>query len=326
MPFISLVVPLYNAGRYLRECLDSVAEQTFSDFECLCVDDESADETAEIVKEYAAKDKRFRLISQANGGCSLARNRGIDEAKGEYIALLDQDDVFHPQALEALHSLMEKYQTDVATFTFKPVAENFKIGKVDKHDFSKVEARVEENLFNTFFARKKGSQVAVWTRLYKKSFLTEHGICFSKDVQPAEDTIFTLKVMYHARNMVSIPTELLFYRDSLTSVMNRGRTEKYVRSHIQAASVLHDYFIASNRLKSKELCHMEYYISRIIFKTCISQVLRQAKDKSLSKEARIMVSPLFQGGIFNPEKLGPRYCLASKLFLDGKEKLAKMLL
>jgi glycosyltransferase involved in cell wall biosynthesis len=326
MPKISLVLTLYNAELYIRECLDSVVGQTFKDFECVCVNDGSTDETVKIVEEYALKDKRFRLISQQNAGCSMARNKGIDEAKGEYIALLDQDDVLHPQALEVLYYLIDTYKTDVATFQFKTVSDEFKMDNPKMHDYKTVPVEVREYLFKRFFESKKGSQVVVWTRLYKKSLLTEHGICFPKDVQPAEDTVFTLKVMHHARNMVSIPIELLFYRDSATSVMNEGKTVRYVRSHIEAARVLHDYFITSQRLEGSDLLRAEYYVSRIVFNTCISRVLKYAKDETVTKEAYVLVNRLFQDGVFRPKKLELKRFIVSKLFMSGKYKLAKMLL
>ena len=96
MPKVSLIIALYNAERYLRDCLDSVCGQTFEDFECLCVNDGSKDKTAEIVAEYTKRDKRFVLINQENQGCSMARNTGLENAKAPYVMLLDQDDLFHP--------------------------------------------------------------------------------------------------------------------------------------------------------------------------------------------------------------------------------------
>jgi len=95
MPKISLIIPLYNAGKYLRPCLDSVAAQTFRDFECLCVNDGSKDDTARIVQEYAEKDRRFVLLDKPNGGVSDARNLGLKAARAAYVAFSDQDDVFH---------------------------------------------------------------------------------------------------------------------------------------------------------------------------------------------------------------------------------------
>ena len=106
-PRISLIIALYNAEKYLRPCLDSVKGQTFADFECLCINDGSKDSTETIVKEYAAADPRFKLINQANAGCSAARNTGLNNASAPYVALLDQDDMLHPQAFETLIYLIE---------------------------------------------------------------------------------------------------------------------------------------------------------------------------------------------------------------------------
>lgn len=91
-PKISVIVPVYNVERYLRKCLDSIIAQTFSDWECICVDDGSPDNSGKILDEYAAKDKRFVIIHKENGGVSSARNAGLDMARGEYITFCDSDD------------------------------------------------------------------------------------------------------------------------------------------------------------------------------------------------------------------------------------------
>lgn len=326
MAKISLIIALYNAKKYLRVCLDSVQAQTFEDFECLCINDGSKDDTVKIVEEYAQKDKRFKLINQENAGCSMARNKGLESASAPYVALLDQDDLLHPQAFETLYYLIEKYKTDVAAFKFQPVNDDFILENPTMYKIDELEAKVSDTPFDDFFKNKKGSQVEVWTRLYNKQAIKDS--CFPKDVQPAEDTIFTLKVMYNIKNIVTTPTNLLFYRDSVTSVMNQGKTEKYIRSHILAANVLYDYFIKSNKLKGKRLEQMRYYISRIIFKTCISQVLRRVKDKSqrqsLLKLSHSLVEPLFQKGIFQPKILGIKQSISCKLFLKCNYIFARM--
>lgn len=92
-PFFSIIIPVYNVAPYLRECLDSVLAQTFTDWEAICVDDGSTDESGAILDEYAAKDKRFRVIHKTNGGVSSARNTGLDAARGDWIGFLDADDI-----------------------------------------------------------------------------------------------------------------------------------------------------------------------------------------------------------------------------------------
>ena len=101
-PKISVVVPAYNVEGYLGACLDSLAAQTFGDFEAVCVDDGSTDGTRAILDEYAARDRRFCVIGRENGGVSAARNTALDAARGEFVTFLDADDLFEPDALETI--------------------------------------------------------------------------------------------------------------------------------------------------------------------------------------------------------------------------------
>lgn len=96
-PKISIIVPVYNVEKYLRRCLDSIRAQTFTDFECICVDDGSSDGSGKILDEYAEKDGMFRVIHQANAGVSAARNAGLDVARGEYVCFVDADDYIAPK-------------------------------------------------------------------------------------------------------------------------------------------------------------------------------------------------------------------------------------
>ncbi|MCM1337661.1 MAG: glycosyltransferase family 2 protein [Candidatus Amulumruptor caecigallinarius] len=107
MPQISVVIPAYNSEKYLRECLDSIKAQTFTDWECLVVDDGSKDSTPDIVQEYAAADRRFRLLRQANAGAYMARVTGVEAAQGEWIAFIDSDDTVDSVYLQRLHSLAD---------------------------------------------------------------------------------------------------------------------------------------------------------------------------------------------------------------------------
>jgi glycosyltransferase involved in cell wall biosynthesis len=94
MPKISIIIPVYNAENYLEECLLSISQQTFGDFEILAINDGSTDRSLEILKKYQAKEPRLQVISQENKGVSAARNLGLDNAKGEYIAFVDADDFY----------------------------------------------------------------------------------------------------------------------------------------------------------------------------------------------------------------------------------------
>lgn len=106
---VSVVIPIYNTERYLRDCLDSLENQTYTDFEAVMVNDGSSDSSPAIAAEYAARDSRFRLFNKENGGMSSARNTGLAKAAGNYIFFLDSDDELHPEALERLVKGLESH-------------------------------------------------------------------------------------------------------------------------------------------------------------------------------------------------------------------------
>ena len=113
-PEISIIVPVYNALPYLRPCLDSIASQAFSDWECILVDDGSCDGSELICDEYAARDTRFRVVHRANGGVAAARNTGLAACRGKYIGWVDSDDLIHEGLFQRLHSLIIEHDADVA--------------------------------------------------------------------------------------------------------------------------------------------------------------------------------------------------------------------
>ena len=116
----SIIVPVYNVELFLRECLDSIENQTFKGFEVICINDGSTDGSLSILQEYAAKDSRFKVISQENQGQGVARNNGIDIAQGEYLLFIDPDDFIEPNMLEIIYKKFQQTDAEiVARFCFK---------------------------------------------------------------------------------------------------------------------------------------------------------------------------------------------------------------
>ena len=115
MPLISIIVPVYNSAKFLRPCLDSILGQTFRDFELLCVDDGSTDDSMRILMEYAKQDSRIKVLSRQNDGkgAAEARNLGLSHAKGKYIQFLDSDDFFESDMLERMVEKAERFSLDM---------------------------------------------------------------------------------------------------------------------------------------------------------------------------------------------------------------------
>lgn len=186
-PVISVIIPVYNAGRYLRRSLDSVLRQTLRDIEIVCVDDGSTDDSLAILAEYAGRDSRVRVESLCeNGGVGQARNRGIELAWGEYIYFLDSDDWIDPDYLEAMFSHAVSSGQDIV------INANWYVEyeKPSKRTLWLNPEFVKEDVFYYSPIEVQKYLVAVvWCRLFKASFLRDNSIRFPL-VKSAEDVYF----------------------------------------------------------------------------------------------------------------------------------------
>ena len=127
---ISIIVPVYNTENFLEKCLNSIIDQTFTNWQAICINDGSSDSSLKILQHYAQKDKRFVIINQENNGVSAARNVGLKAATGKYIMYLDSDDIIHPNCMEIALKTITDTQTDVCDFGFVRVKEKQNILKI----------------------------------------------------------------------------------------------------------------------------------------------------------------------------------------------------
>lgn len=217
MPKVSVIVPAYNVAPWIEETLESVARQTFSDFECIIVDDKSTDSTCDIVKSWIKRDKRFRIIYRdVNGGLSAARNSGIDIAQGEYIALLDSDDMWHPTFLEKMLSLIEKNDAWIAYSRFAMFVDGTNIRKPLAWD----------NLFRTgniWWDMLVMSEFHVCSWLGKIDVVRSAGP-FDISLRSAQDRDFLLRLLAivcekDAKKVCGTDEELFFYRQRPSSTI-----------------------------------------------------------------------------------------------------------
>ena len=138
---ISVIIPVYNVENYLRECIESVLNQTFRDFEVILVDDGSTDSSGDICDEYVEKDERVTVIHQKNGGLSVARNTGLSEANGKYVYFLDSDDYISENALATLLNIAENDSSDIVFFDA--------VSFTDTDDFTVHQNYIRKNKYQT---------------------------------------------------------------------------------------------------------------------------------------------------------------------------------
>ena len=165
-PRLSVIVPVYKVENYLRDCIDSILNQTFTDFELILVDDGSPDQCGKICDEYAALDKRVRVIHKSNGGLSDARNKGIDASKGDIIGFVDSDDKISDDMYQKMIQYMDDHQLDIVcadTYVVKNGKETFRPRFREDKLFSRMEALREiltDSLDN-----------AAWNKIYKRKVI-----------------------------------------------------------------------------------------------------------------------------------------------------------
>ena len=201
---VSVIIPVYNAEAYLRQCLDSVVNQTLQDIEIICVDDGSADFSTVILNEYAAKDARINIFTQVNSGQGAARNRGLEAARGEYVYFVDADDeLLNTSVLENLLATAKRENLDVLFFDAETVIdEGFSTTAVRAgdyvrhHDYSSVMSGRE--LFSEFLKNREYT-VCPYLAFYRRSFLEENNIRFPSERIFYEDNIFMTRVLLAAK-------------------------------------------------------------------------------------------------------------------------------
>ena len=213
----SIIIPVYNVEDYLHQCLDSVLCQDFSDWEVVCVNDGSTDGSAAILEDYVAKDARFRLVTQPNGGLSAARNAGLDAAQGEYILFLDSDDWLVENALMVLSTNLSG--EDMLCFSgrrFFEKTHGFNPSDLLKNgDYQSGMDYYNENaLLPRDFAF-----VCVVLRAYRRTFLMDNGLRFKEGILH-EDNLFTPLACYYAKEVRVLNVCLYNYRVRANSITN----------------------------------------------------------------------------------------------------------
>ena len=183
---ITIIIPVYNAGKYLRHGLDSLLAQTCGDWEAVCINDGSSDESLAILEEYAARDARFRVFSQVNSGVSAARNRGIREARGEWVTFLDADDWFSEDMVSSLQGPAAREGVDMIAFESMVEYEPGIPRNLVQEETVKLKSEGE---FSTTPALAGEMVGTVWAKAFRRSFLLENGLEFPKNMRQ-EDEVF----------------------------------------------------------------------------------------------------------------------------------------
>lgn len=263
----SIIIPVYNVEQYLGECLESVFNQSFQDWEAVCVNDGSADGSAAILEAYSAKDNRFRIITQPNGGLSAARNAGMKVAKGDYILFLDSDDWLESDALETLARNLDG--EDMLCFSgrrcFEETGSYHAADQLLEKTYSTGMAYYNENaLLHRDFAF-----VCVVLRLYRRRFLLDNDLHFKEGIYH-EDNLFTPIVCFYAGKVKQIQDCLYNYRvrsNSITTTTNKKRMFDF----LDTANTLSAFFISKHGFDKKTVYRAITHHYQVVFLDVIKE-------------------------------------------------------
>lgn len=318
-PKISVIIPVYKVENYLDKCLESVENQTFKDIEIICVNDGSPDGCLKILENHAKKDKRIKIISQKNQGISMARNAGLNVAKGEYVYFLDSDDMIACYAMEKALAAIEKYDAEVVEFQCKSYQDgeyiDYKNYPYEDLGEEVIESKEGQNPLEAF-----NSGPIVWNKLWKRSTIEENNIRFAKDVNMGEDELFNWITLQHVQKFVRDNNVYHFYlTNRQTSIMNTDFkiTKKRLNSYLLIAQEL------SNNRYRFSFEGRDQYLINIMLSLIYDRIYNMLKeDKEQGEYARIAVHLIDDNFV---KKYSTNIDDASKKQIDNLKKLAKNL-
>jgi glycosyltransferase involved in cell wall biosynthesis len=210
-PLISIIIPVYNAESYLRECLDSVVNQTMCDIQIICINDGSTDHSSAILEEYAAQDVRVLIINKENGGVAVARNTAFSHVTGKYILFIDSDDTVDLRLCEKVYLKAEETNADFVLFFHDTPNGHEYICDTSITSNDKITWEEKKTIFN--FG-------TVWGKLWRTDFLKKYELKFYEQIHVFEDTLFYLEGLVLATKVSIVPEFLYHYYTREYSLMN----------------------------------------------------------------------------------------------------------
>lgn len=259
---VSVIVPVYNAERHLGKCVESILNQTLKEFELIIINDGSTDSSYELCKKYAVKDERIVLLDQKNSGVSVARNRGLDIAKGEYIYFIDADDYIEKNTLEILYNRAIASNSDIVVFGYKTISEN----SVYVEKVSDCEYTIQEFLAHYGdFIISSSILGAIWNKIYKRETIND--IRFIEGIKHHEDLFFVQDVLRKCK-LVSMQGDLYYNYINNDGSASRRHIENlfeiFLESHKKSIQFLTEMNSYETNIKAQNTCFIKLTINAII--------------------------------------------------------------
>lgn len=293
MPLISVIVPIYKVKEeYLRQCIESLTKQTYTNIEIILVNDGTPDNGGAICDEYAKQDNRIKVIHQENQGVSAARNNGINKASGDWITFVDADDWIELNAFKKIKNIILEEEMDFLIFAMKINFTNQEIinpfwnkdfALLDKYDREELQIQILHPRSSKYVPPIAMVGVAV-CKLYKKSFLEKYNIYFDTSLTYSEDRVFAFYALEYASKVGYINEYLYNYRNHSESITQRYREVAQIENN-KALNVLQ---ACITKFGKKEIFHQAFYYRVIlsIFILCDQYYCHKQNHKSITKKVK----------------------------------------
>ena len=243
---VSVIIPIYNTGKYLPECVESVRNQTLKEIEIILVDDESPDNAPQLCDEYAKQDERIKVVHKKNGGLGYARNSGLDVATGEFVSFIDSDDFIAPDMMQTLYDVARHYDADeVRSGTiFYNKGKKAIRRDVEQTTVYKGKDEVKSFVFDLLAplpeeVRDVKYMMSVCLSLHSRKVIEDNKVRFTSERQTlSEDLIFDLDLLPKMNCIVCIPDCFYHYRMNPASLTHTFSMEKYKKNHLFFQAVM----------------------------------------------------------------------------------------
>ena len=265
MPKVSIIVPIYNAEKYMEKCINSILNQTLNDIEVILVNDGSSDNSATIADNYAKNDLRVRVIHQRNSGPSVARNNGIKLATGKYVGFVDSDDYIENTMYEKLFNIANDNQVQLAMCNYREI-----------HTYDNRKEEVKSNLIiyskkdilkdiiSTFSKSQNYGFYSLWNKIYMREWLVETGIELDINRDHGEDWWFNINVFSKLESFICIEDCLYNYihinKESLMIKYRENQFDLFLDGRKKLISIIPEEFIDYEELNTRFIYEFSSYI------------------------------------------------------------------
>lgn len=309
---ISVIVPVYNVEKYLRECLDSIVNQTLEDIEIICINDGSTNNSFDILEEYVAKDNKIKIINQEHMGVGAARNNALNFVQGEYLAFIDSDDFIRTDMLEIVYNKFKETEADIVQFDYTICEENGKRNKrFSLSEKLKRESNYELKNNSTFKLSDinnalTGLRMYCWDKMYRTDFIKENNIKFAES-SFCEDQIFSISSYLLAKKIFYLNDYLYTYRIREGSLSHRPSDD--IESVFHNIELLKDFLVKNGIYEGYRKTYRKYIIKALHRQYVV--ITKEKEKEFLQKCSDLLTPPEYKRLIKETES---KYSLGQKIF------------